>query len=73
MRLFDFIDFSYSYLDTEHKSVFQIALSFHNFEKFAIKVAKKGCFHKLCDIIATICDVLKKFFHYFATQNKVYC
>jgi len=29
----------------------------YNFEKFAIKVAKKRlCFYKLCDIIATICD-----------------
>jgi len=46
---------SYSFLDAEHKSVFQIAPSRHNFEKFAIKVAKNGCFHKLCDIIATIC------------------
>lgn len=33
---------SYSFLDVEYNSVYQIILPRHNFKEFAIKVANKG-------------------------------
>jgi len=47
---------------TKYDSVYQIALSRHNFEKFMIKVAKKLFhFNVFWHIVTTIYDVLEKF------------
>lgn len=43
---FPMIISSYSFLDIEYDSIYRIALSRHNFTKFAVKVAKRACARK---------------------------